>query len=85
MHVNQTLGRCKWTKSFIDWLCGLWTNAGGFTMNCASPVSHRLTPDPPVSDHSDHLGDLTDHLGDHSDHLSDLTDHLGDLSDHLTS
>ena len=38
VHVNQTLGRSKWTKSFIDRLCGLWTNAGGFTMNRASPT-----------------------------------------------
>ena len=38
VHVNRTLGRSKWTKSFIDQLCGLWTNAGGFTMNRASPA-----------------------------------------------
>ena len=42
--VNQTLGRSKWTKSFIDRLCGLWTNVGGFTMSHASPapVDHGL-------------------------------------------
>ena len=50
VHVNRTLGRSKWTKSFIDRLCGLWTNAGRFTMNRASPVSHHLTPDPPICD-----------------------------------
>ena len=38
VHVKQTLGRSKWTKSFIDRLCGLWTNAGRFTMNRASPA-----------------------------------------------
>jgi hypothetical protein len=38
MHVNQTLGRSKWTKSLIDRLYGLWTNAGVFTMNRASPA-----------------------------------------------
>ena len=38
VHVNQTLGSSKWTKSFIDRLCGQWTNAGRFTMNCASPA-----------------------------------------------
>ena len=49
VHVNRTLGRSKWTKSFIDRLYGLWTNAGGFTMNRTSPVSHRLTPETPVN------------------------------------
>ena len=38
VHVNQTQGRSKWNKSFIDQLCGLWTNIGGFTMNRASPA-----------------------------------------------
>ena len=50
VHVNRTLGRSKWTKFFIDQLCGLWTNVGGFTMNRASPVNHHLTPDPPIND-----------------------------------
>ena len=50
VHVNQTLGRSKWTKSFIDWLYGLWTNTSRFTMNHASPVSHHLSSDPHVSD-----------------------------------
>ena len=44
VHVNQTLGRSKWTKSFIDWLYGLWTNAGGFTMNHASPAPMDYCP-----------------------------------------
>ena len=38
VHVNRTLGRSKWTKSFIDRLYGLWINAGGFTTNRASPA-----------------------------------------------
>ena len=38
MHVNQTLGRSKWTKSFIDRLCDLWTNVDRLTMNHASPA-----------------------------------------------
>ena len=38
VHVNRTLGRSKWTKSFIDRLCDLWTNAGEFTMYRASPA-----------------------------------------------
>ena len=41
VHVNQTLGRSKWTKSFIDRLCGLWTNAARVHhephLTCQSP------------------------------------------------
>ena len=44
VHMNRTLGRSKWTKSFIDRLYGLWTNADGFTMNRASPAPMDHNP-----------------------------------------